>query len=199
MKSNMKIRNVSRDLRQARTQFAQVPKPIASQGDIVTKRLTYNYLVDTSGAGIVGINAYLSGACQSLPATEWASFAARYQQYRVKALTITGCMTSTLGVVLVMADYLGASTPSSATQIVSDERCIIRSPGSINGSNLFVYETDWTRNPNAKLWNPTSAVVPTANEYGIALAGHPQQPATGTNTPVAIITAAWLVEFRGSQ
>jgi hypothetical protein len=198
MTKNMNKRPRNRELQEARNGFAKMSKHLAYQGDVITKRLTFNGAYSTSGASILGVQLISSSSVESDPAAEWASFAARYQQYRVKALSVTFVMSGQC-TPYVVSDYIGTSTPSSAAQIISDERCVVRSYQGIQGGTMFVFETDWNRNPNAKLWNPTSASLPSANTYGIAFASHPQAVAPGGSTLIFQTTTAWLVEFRGSQ
>jgi hypothetical protein len=193
----------NREIQEARNGFVQMPRQLAYSGDVITKRLTFtnSYITNNS---VLGVQLKNTGTVQSDSATEWASFAARYQQYRVKALSVTFYFyqnSGYLGSPFVVSDYLGTAIPGSSAQILSDERCVVRANGGQNGSSMFVYETDWSRNLNAKLWNPTNAVIPAANVYGIAFASHPQASPTigGTNITQLITTDAWLVEFRGSQ
>jgi hypothetical protein len=203
MVKHMVKRANNREMQEARNGFVKMSKQLAYQGDLVTKRLTHNDAFSTNNA-VLGVQLISSGSVQSDPATEWASFAARYQQYRVKALSVTFYIYNGQGNPVqpyVVSDYIGSSVPGTATQIISDERCVVRASAGQQGSTMFVFETDWSRNPNAKLWNPTSAVVPTANVYGVAFASHPQALASsGSVAALQIITTtAWLVEFRGSQ
>jgi hypothetical protein len=203
MAKNMSKRPRNREIQETRNGFVKMPKQLAYQGDLITKRLTHNDSYSTTNA-VLTLQTISTSNVESDPATEWSSFAARYQQYRVKALSVTVYMLDPVGYAatpFVFSDYIGTATPSSATQILSDERSVIRAPGGQQGSTMFVYETDWSRNPNAKLWNPTSAAVPSANVYGIAFASHPLASATTGGSAVLhfITTTAWLVEFRGSQ
>jgi hypothetical protein len=202
MQRKLAKRPRNRELQEARNGFVKMPKQLAYAGDVITKRLTNtnSYVVTNS---VLGVQLKSTSTVQSDPAVEWASFAARYQQYRVKALSVTFFFMGYNYVQAspyVISDYIGTAVPGSSAQIISDERCVVRASGGQNGSTMFVYETDWTRNPNAKLWNPTSAVIPAANTYGIAFASHPQAvAASGTNVPQLVTTDAWIVEFRGSQ
>jgi hypothetical protein len=203
MTKNMNKRPRNRELQESRNGFVKMSKQLAYSADVVTKRLTFNGSYTTTNS-VLGVQLINSATVESDPAAEWASFAARYQQYRVKALSVTFYMFEPVNgptTPYVVSDYIGTSVPGSATQIISDERCVVRAPGGQQGASMFVFETDWSRNPNAKLWNPTSAAVPAANTYGIAFASHPQAPAsTGGGAVLQLVTTtAWLVEFRGSQ
>jgi hypothetical protein len=198
MKNKSGKRSDQREIQETRNGFVKMPKQVGSQGDIITKRVTYSNSYATSSGGVLALDVVNCAQVQSNPASEWASFAARYQQFRVKALSVTFYMVYPSVGPYVFCDYIGSAAPSSATQIVSDERCVIRAPGGNAGSTLLVYETDWSRNPNARLWNPTSAALPAANGYGIAFTFHPLAVTVDSLT-VLVGSTDWLVEFRGSQ
>lgn len=171
-----------------------------NSGDIVTKRMTVPALVISSSAGgAIAVKSYASGLVQSTPASEWASFAARYQQYRVRRFRVVGKAThptvdtvATSHSALYIGDYIGSATPGSSAQVLSDESV----KENATWQN-FSYEATWNRNPNAKLWNPTSAVVPTANEYSIVLASADSNLASAITYYSAFLE--FEVEFRGSQ
>jgi len=170
-------------------------------GDVIVKKMTIPGLMIVSSAGGV-INLSTSnqtGTVQSNPATEWASFAARYQQYRVRKLVIQGkaCLpvntTAAIHGALYISDFIGSSTPSSSAQVYSDERSIV-----VPTYRDFSYVATWSRNPNARLWNPTSASVPTANEYGIAYASA-GNPSLGLSLVYYALSVEFEVELRGAQ
>jgi len=173
---------------------------IESAGDQIVKRMTLAGQTFATGAGtVLPIQAYTSAEVQSLPATEWASFAARYQQYRVRAIRIRGkavnpvqSATITHGV-LYRGDYIGASAPASAAQVLSDEN--VQEVATCKDYSDVV---TWVRNPNAKLWNPTSAAIPVANTFAW-VAASATTPALTTATTYYALVVEWEVEFRGSQ
>lgn len=178
----------------------------ASEGDVIVKKLTLpsQSISTTAGAIIAVTTTVTSGLVQSNPATEWASFAARYQQYRVRKVRVrmmpvfpgSGNVAagSTCAGQLYVSDYIGSSAPTSAAQVLSDEGSRVFST-----SKVVNYVTTWARNPNAKLWNPTSAVVPTANEYGVAWASSTVATAMAASQLYFSYDVEWTVEFRGSQ
>jgi len=173
---------------------------VADAGDQIVKRLTLQSTVLATGAGTtLGINAVSSGGCQSLPAAEFASFAARYQQYRVRAIRVTGKAinpvqtATTFHGVLYRGDYIGASNPATAAQVFSDEK--VKSCATCKD---FKDVVTWDRNPNAKLWNPTSAIIPTPNLFTWVAASAPT-PALTTALTYYALAIEWEVEFRGSQ
>jgi hypothetical protein len=174
-------------------------------GDIIRKRFTSpGVVIETTAGSLVAVNTSIDSAqVQNLPATEWASFAARYQFYRVRSVKMIvfpiypGSGSPTAGAtghsVLYVGDYLGASAPTSAAQILSDERAMLYST-----SKTFSFTATWDLNPNARLWAPTNALIPTANQYGIAFAS-----ATASVLPASTnlftYVLEWDVELRGSQ
>lgn len=167
--------------------------------DVIVKRMSVpQSTITTSAAGVVVVTLFNTQEVESIPASEWASFAARYQQYRVRAVRLTAkainpvqSATVTHGQ-LFLGDYIGTAAPSSAAQVLSDERGKI-----VNTYKDFMYEVDWSRNPNAKLWNPTSAAIPNANVFGIAVGS--STPALSVSTNYFAISLEWVVEFRGAQ
>jgi len=178
---------------------------VSRDGDTITKKLTFPLgEIDTTAGGIIALNTSVtSAAVQSEPATEWASFAARYQQFRVKstrlimepAFPASGSPTAAIAShkALYVSDYIGTAAPGSAAQVLSDERAIVTST-----ARRVNFTTTWARNPNARLWNPTFAALPAANSMGIAFAS--DVTGNGPASTVMYTTVVeWIVEFRGSQ
>jgi hypothetical protein len=95
--------------------------------------------------------------------------------------------------ILYQGDFIGASVPGSAAQLLSDER--VKESATYKD---FMYMATWSSNPNAKLWNPVSAGIPVANVFGIAV-GSPAAPALTTATTYYAVVIEWEVELRGSQ
>jgi hypothetical protein len=191
--SNKAVKRVQR--KTLRAAFA-----MSNAGDQIVKRMTYEPLTLATGAGtVIAVTSLTSGNVQNFPATEWASFAARYQQYRVRAIRVLAKATQPVQTAtlthsnLYRGDYIGASAPGSAAQVLSDENVRVNAT-----AKDFTDVVTWSRNPNAKLWNPTSAVVPTANQFAWVCASTTTPPLTTATTYYAY-TAEWEVEFRGSQ
>jgi hypothetical protein len=175
-------------------------KAMSNAGDTIVKRLTLPALILATGAGTaIPVTEYKSGDVQSVSATEWASFAARYQQFRVRAIRVRGKATQPVQLATVahstlyQGDYIGSSAPATAVQIFSDEN--VKETATYKD---FTYVATWSRNPNARLWNPTASTPPSANQFSIAVAS-PATPALTTATTYYAVTEEWEVEFRGSQ
>ncbi len=171
-----------------------------SAGDIVRKRLTFTgNLLATGGGTSIPISSVSSGSVEALPALEWTSFAARYQQYRVRAIRVTGLSTQPIQTATVShsslyrGDYLGSAAPSSQAEVFADENVL-----TCSTHTSFQDVVNWNKNPNAKLWNPTSAAIPTANLFSW-VAASATVPALTTATTYYSLLVEWDVEFRGSQ
>jgi hypothetical protein len=167
-------------------------------GDFITKRMTSSSSITTTGGGAIGVTTISSGGVQSIPSTEWTRFAAAYQSYRVRGLRVKFIPThptvdavATVHSFLVVGDSLQGNAPSSATQIMSDEASV---EFPTHKGKVFI--CDWSKNPNAKLWNPTTAVIPTANLFQINFAS---PNVLAVTTKYFDILIEWIVDFRGSQ
>jgi len=177
---------------------------IENAGDQIVKRITFTGVTLATGGGTaipvtsIGTNNGSSFSAQANGA-EWASFAARYQQYRVRAIRVTGkavqpVQTATVSHSdLFRGDYIGSAVPGTAVQVFSDENVKVAAT-----CRDFRDVVSWKKNPNARLWNPTSATVPAANSFAW-VAASPTAPALTTATTYYAVTVEWEVEFRGSQ
>lgn len=192
--------------RSSRGRARMAGSTLADSSDIIVKRMTIpNSAVIASTAGnILALDTSTTAALvQSAPASEWASFAARYQQYRVRKVRLllepVNTVSFTVAAVAVVhtslysGDFIGSSVPGSAAQVLSDEKARVT-----NTSKRLVYTVDWSRNPNARLWNPTSAALPVANSYGVAFASA-TNAILAANANYFTKTVEFEVEFRGAQ
>jgi hypothetical protein len=189
-------------MRRGNGSFKGTPR---ADGDIFVKRLTLEGgNVSSTAGGVIAVATNVSSdLVRSGPAAEWASFAARYQQFRVRAVKIimepcfpasgTPVAATSAHGAMYVSDYIGTSVPGSAAQVLSDEGAVVT-----NTCKKIVYTVDWNRNPNAKLWNPTSAAIPAPNIYGISYCSDASS-ALAINTLFYALSFEWLVEFRGSQ
>lgn len=176
-------------------------------GDTVVKRMTLpGGAIPTTAGAIVAVNTGTTSALvQSAPATEFASFAARYQQYRVRQIRLrlspvypangTPLAAGNVGhSQMYVSDYIGTSVPGTAAQILADEG------GTAHPTNrVITFTATWAKNPNAKLWNPTNAAVPAANLFGISFASNPTAGLMVAACNYFVSDTEWIVEFRGSQ
>lgn len=178
---------------------SKVGRMISDAGDQIVKRITLQAQTLATGAGtVIPVTTVTTSGAQGAGA-EFASFAARYQQYRVRAIRVTGEATQPVQTATVSqsslyrGDYIGTAAPGSAAQVFSDER--VKVCGTCKN---FRDTVTWKRNPNARLWNPTSAGIPAANQFAWVCAS-PTAPALTTGTTYYSYTVEWEVEFRGSQ
>jgi hypothetical protein len=201
MKSSKKARS-SAGSRKNRT-AGSFGRALSNAGDIIVKRCTLSGQVLATGAGtVIPVTSFTSSQVESGPAVEFASFASRYQQYRVRAIRVRGKATQPTQSnesaiiahsTLYQGDYIGSAAPGSSAQVFSDER--VKETATCKD---FSYVATWSRNPNAMLWNPTSAAIPSANQFAIVVAS-PTAPAMTSGVTYYAVTVEWEVEFRGSQ
>jgi hypothetical protein len=177
-------------------------KSSAFSGDVIVKRMTIpSLLIPVNGAFVIPVTTFDSTLVQSTPATEFASFAARYQQYRVRSMTlVTKAIHPTTDTLMInhstmyVSDFIGTSAPTSGAQVLADERA-----KQFSTARDWSFSVSWDRNPNAKLWNPTSAVIPAANSYGVALCSNPALPLSTVAIDVFSLAILFEIELRGSQ
>lgn len=162
------------------------------------KKFTIPNVNISSAANVIPVTSVSSSAVESTPASEWASFAARYQQYRVRKITLVLHPSRPIQdgngnpSEFLCGDYIGSATPASAAQVLSDENVM-----SYSMTKTVRHVVTWSRNPNAKLWNPTSAAIPAANTYSLVFCSSSAAIlAVGTNM---VGHYEYEVELRGSQ
>jgi hypothetical protein len=159
--------------------------------------------ITTTAGGLIAVTSRSASEVQSVPAAEWASFAARYQQFRVRRIRMVAktlypanedpVSGTAHHSALYLSDHIGTAAPATAAQVFSDEA------GRVIATHKdFLYEATWLRNPNAKLWNPTSAALPAANDFSISFASA-TAPAMLVSNAQYSYALEWEVEFRGSQ
>jgi hypothetical protein len=172
---------------------------IGNAGDVITKRLTFSTVLATGAGTAIPVTSFTSPQVQSNPATEWASFAARYQEYRVRAIRVRGKAVNPIQTAtithseLYLGDTMVGNTPGSAAQILSDERS-----RQVTTTKDFTYVVTSRGNPNASLWTSSAGAITSPNSFEVVLAS-PTTPALTTATTYYAVTVEWLVEFRGSQ
>jgi hypothetical protein len=175
----------------------QSERSFTNAGDHIVKRCSATATLATGGGTAIPLTSQLSGDASS--SSEFASFAARYLQYRVRRLRITGKATQPVQTAtvthsaLVRGNFVGATAPASTASIVSSES--FKSNGTHSD---FEHVVTWDGIPDAKLWQPTSAAIPAADQFGIVFASI-ASPAMTTATTYYVLFAEWEVEFRGTK
>jgi len=161
-------------------------------------------VITTTAAGIIAPTAVASGAVFG-SSTEFASYAARFDQYRVKKLKIyfiachpeqvpTATDTADHGALFVGQSEMGAVV-GTGQQVMSLYKRQVRPTYA-----SFSFTGTWDRNPNCKLWSQTNAVPAGTNQFSVQWG----TPAFANNAVVAStdyfsLFAEWTVEFRGEM
>jgi len=197
MKKNQGVvdRSVQADVNRALSRANQ-----SLGGASIVKRMTLVTSVTTNGAGTYLLQLR-SGQVQSLPATEWNSFSTRYIDYRVlkmkvSYLPIRVVNTRNAATSLDLAPVgVAASDPSGSAAPAT-----LQQGWALELSKLFSLERPWKIAIRASqeehmLFNPTTAIIPTANTFSIVgvFGGGDASTIYGN------IFYEWWVELRGSQ
>jgi hypothetical protein len=178
MKQNSN-KNKKRNNKKQQTPRVSRIRSIEFGADTLVRRFTIgSQVVSTNGFGIVPVTTnFQSDQCSQFPSSEWASYAARFGQYRVLKFSMhlrptmpvnSGVIATNLLSSMYFSDFMSTTIPTTAVGIVSD-----RSFREFSTGRAIVYQTTWARNPNAKLWTPTSTAIPATSRYGIAYCSHP--------------------------
>jgi hypothetical protein len=179
----------------------RIPRSLNPSTDVITKRFTIgNQTITTSAFAIVNVTTNVqSDQCSQFPSTEWASYAARYQQYRVKSFKVTFFPTQVVNTiatnfigVLYTSKFISTNIPTSAAMIIADNesRCF-------STNKQFSYTCTWDRNPNAKLWSPTNAAIAADRRYGIAWCSNTNVNILQANSILFVYNQEFEVELEG--
>jgi hypothetical protein len=197
-KSNTNLRRRGKG-KPSRRGAERAPRYLSGIHDNLVKRMTVgSQVLTTSAFGIIPVTTNLqSDQCSQFPSTEWASYAARFQQYRVRRMrlhfdpclnvnSVAGVASLNLLSVLYFSDFDSTSIPTSAAQIIADANF-----RKYSTAKSFTYTTTWEKNPNAKLWSPTNAAIPALSRFGVAFCSH-----TNVNLlPINTIIYTYLMDF----
>jgi len=172
-----------------------------------TERVTLPTTLSTSAGGFIPATQITSDGCRG--ATEWASFAARYTQFRVKSMRIrlipivdaTTAVTAGGGAVtphptgLCFAQYAEGLGYGNYAGVYAGAGAKL-----FNGSERIIeYAFDWRGNPDAKLFSATNAAIPTSQIFGVQFQDSGVAPASAVSTVYYRLYTDWEVEFKFSQ
>jgi len=160
--------------------------------------------IATTAGGIVA-PTYVSSGFAFTNGQEFASYAARFSEYRVRQMTchFIACHPAQVPTATVGADhgviYLGQIedqvTAATGSLVLAYYGREVRPT-----YQSFRKTVTWDRNPNAKLWNPVGAAIPAGNTFGIEYGTQPfaTNPLIASTTYFVQVTE-FEVEFRGEQ
>ncbi len=176
--------------------FTKHDAPAGPETD--TRVLTfYSVINTTTGSSISG--AYGSGLATS--ATEFASMAARYQEFRVLAMKLRWCprygqSNESCNVdesgQPIGAVFTGGIAPGGVAPILAYEKFIVSSAVS---KHLMI-EADYRVNPTALLWAPATGGPPAANQFGIVVRHPGTCPANLNNRNCVDVYVEFVTEWR---
>jgi hypothetical protein len=170
---------------------------------IVRRRLVSTSTLSTSAGGFITANNVTTDAARGT--SDFASFQARYLQFRVRAMRmrlvplvdVTTAVTAGGGAVtphptcLAFAAYRGGNTYTSFASVLTGA-----SGKFFNGRERVIeYIADWKANPDAKLWCDTNAAIPVEQRFGVQFQDTGTAPASSANTAYYRMVTDYDVEF----
>ncbi len=176
--------------------FAKHDRGDAPETD--TRVLTFNSVINTTTGTTLG-GAYGSGLATS--ATEFASMAARYQEFRVLAMKLhwvprfgqanESCAVAESGQPIGCV-FTGGVAPSTVAAFLATEGFrVAPSPGK-----HLVMEADHKLNPNALIWVPATGSPGAANQFGISVRHPGVCPANLNNVNAVDVYVEFVTEWR---
>jgi hypothetical protein len=207
MKTSRKksVRKADRDVVNANMRMDRITLDnLSASVTTIRRRLTTNGTLSTSAGGFISANNVTTDAARG--ASDFASFQARYLQFRVRAfrlrlvplVDVTTAVTAGGGAVtphptcLAFAAYRGANTYTSFASVLSGA-----SGKFFNGRERVIeYIVDWQLNPDAKLWSDTNAAIPVEQRYGIQYQDTGTAPASSASTAYYRFVYDFDVEFQ---
>jgi len=130
-------------------------------------RVMTNYVTQSGVTGTVIGLAFSSSGVSS--ATEFASMAARYQEYRVLAVRVKwrphySQQSDPDSGLPMCAVFTAASAPTTVLAFAASDGFEV----SKAFSKAMDRTVTWSMNPNAKLWCDRGSSIPSANAFGVA-------------------------------
>jgi len=193
--SSMKKKNVRGG---TRGEVVSIPRDRLG-GDTIIKRMTKTATITSNGAGNCTFTVKSSDV-QSSPATEWASFAARYVSYRVLKIKVTLVPLDSANTVFTGSQMIGlflAEDPSGIASVTTENAiaALKRVKLYANANNNLVKFVANASEEDHLLWTETTIVIPTTGRYqiwGFSNTG-------AVSHPYYFALYEWIVELRGSQ
>ncbi len=208
MKTSRKNRKSTKDAveRNQRLDVVRLDN-ISSSVVVVRRRLVNSATLSTNGAGYIGAQNVTSDGARS--ASDFSSFASRYNQFRVRAIrvrlvpivdattavTVGGGAVTPHPTALIFAQYRGNNAFTSY-----DANAAGANAKLFNGREKVIeYTADWAMNPDAKLWCDSNAAIPNEQRFGIQFQDPAVAPASSASTAYFRRLFDYDIEFMGPQ
>jgi len=157
----------------------------------------------TNASGFIATQQITSDGARSC--ADWTNLSTRYLTFRVKAIRIrawpivdmTTAVTVGGGAVTPHPTAIAFATYKEGNSYLSYVSLCTGADGRIfNGRERCIeYTADWAGNPDAKLWSPTNAAIPTAQQFAIQFQDQGAAPASAASTTYYRILYEFEVEF----
>jgi hypothetical protein len=167
---------------------------VAGQSQSEVRRITYSQILTTAGTGLVSFT--VGSTLLRASGVEWASYAARFTEYRILGVRIYATDAPVVGVVaatgpmIVSTDNSGSATPPTTVALawgMAKPRIYNidqTTPKGIEYSARAIDLEDMN-------FSPVGAAQPTFQVFVFA--------SSGATVNVATLFIEWAVEFRSTQ
>lgn len=173
-------------------------KQVAAVTRVVTRRICTQTQLSTNGAGVIPVTTLASSNAVTAY-NDFSNMAALYSGYRVKAFKITACPLFPVNTTVTVVPAWIAVIPFRNGLIPTTNAGFAESAGVIHstgyGAKPKVFVTDSADYPDGKLWNPTNAVIASADSFGLAVMGQ-ASPAATISLVVWYCLIESLIEFQ---
>lgn len=194
-RSKKKAPSASRD---KRIDVLQLDR-FAAKAAVFVRRMALSYSTLSTGVGgTLAWSAIANTSNVQVSCPDFASCANIYGAYRVRAMEVhllpafvVNTTAVTVPLCVATCTFQAGAAPANYAAIVDGSNVQM-----LSGYKQYKLTCDDRRDPNARLWTPTSAAVPTGNNFGIVICG-----STTTSTASTLIWAvqAWaVVEFQSA-
>jgi len=160
--------------------------------------------ISTTAGNLLALNTCSNDTVRTIGSPEFASYSARFMEFRVRRVTnrymptwafsnVFGNDASHNHGVVYAGTFYGGAAPANGQGLLSST-----GGKACTSCKEIVIQADWNQFPNGKLWTPIGSAINAANVYGVGICG----PVLASSTFVAStdyfnVVNEWDVEFCG--
>jgi hypothetical protein len=169
---------------------------------IVTRRICAAATNISTTAGGLLLATTLASSSAASAASDFASYAALFTSYRVKAVKTTllpyfpvplfnGVGTVVVPPSIASSEFRGGLGGATYQSIADGAKSRF-----LSGYKSYALTADYSKDNDAQLWTPTTSAIPAAESYGILAMG--TATAATANTAIWVANPEYLIEFRAT-
>lgn len=192
-----KGRGGPKDARRQDARDARLFKTVASSNNTFRRRMALaTSSVSTSAGGVVTLTTLVNSSTSITGAADFSSCANMYVAYRVLAFEVrllpffpVNTTTVTVPVSIAVGPFMTGAGFTTFAGALDDSRS-----RCVSGYKEHTFYADNDGDLSAKLWNPTTGSIPSAQSFGLQCIG--DSPTSTVSTPVWRVVSWALVEFK---